>query len=42
MGSNYLTDQLKSEAERDGKVEKGEMTRLQANRESEEWAEVGT
>lgn len=38
--SKYMTDQIREDMERDEKVEKGIMTREQADEESERWQQV--
>ena len=38
--SKYMTDQIREDMERDHKVERGIMTREQAEEESERWQQV--
>jgi len=38
--TNYYNDQLKQDMEREERVQKGEITRAQANKEDDEWQEV--
>jgi hypothetical protein len=38
--SNYLNDQLQADLERDGRVQRGELTPSDASREASEWQEV--
>jgi hypothetical protein len=40
MFTNFYSDQLKADIEREERVEKKEITRRQADREEEEWMEV--
>lgn len=38
--TNYYNDQLKEDMEREDRIQKGEITRAQANKEDDEWQEV--
>jgi hypothetical protein len=40
MFTNFYSDQLKADIEREERVERKEITRRQADREEEEWMEV--
>jgi hypothetical protein len=38
--TTYYNEQLKQDMEREERIQKGEITRAQANKEDEEWQEV--
>ena len=40
--THYYNDQLKEDMDREERIQRGEITRAQANREDEEWQEVST